>query len=536
MSFQGNEKIKPVGVKVSLTMEQIKEYIKCQEDVIYFMSNYAWVFKPGSGNIKFQPYDYQKKFARMIVDNRFVISKFPRQAGKSTTTALVIVWMLMFSDPDKPVKIMIAAHKSAAASEIMARIKMTVENTPLWMQQGIVTWNAQSIQLENGSRVNAVTTTEDTGRSGSYDMIFLDEFAFVEENIAQEFYSAAYPTISSSSTSKVVIASTPNGMNLFYNMWTQSLNKTKDPENWNGFEPIEIKWDDVPGRGEEYKQITLRALSNNIERWNQEFECTFLGGDNTLIPSWAVAALTFMNPIENLPEKVKIFKRPDPKNRYMICVDTSRGKGVDFSAFTVIDITSTPYEVVATFRNDTITTLYYPNIIFNTARIYNDALALIETNDLGQQVVDILYHSLEYENILACENKGRVGQVLSGSASSMGVNTSVKTKNIGCSTLRSLCENKQLIVNDFEIIKEMSKFVRTGNTYRAEPGTHDDLIMTLVIFAWATSQPYFLDLTDQNIREIMYAKRIQQAEEELVPFGFIHEGNEEDDVIETDFF
>jgi len=526
-SFDGNDRLKPAGVVMHLTAKEVMERIKCQNDPLYFIKNYIKVVRPGYGMVPFIPWPYQEEMAKLILGNRFVIGKLSRQSGKSTIAAAVICWMMLFSEIDR-INILVAAHKSAAAVEIMRKVKIAIENVPSFLQLGIVKWNELGVELENGSRCTAVTTTADTGRSGSYDMIMLDEFAFVRPNIAEAFYTSSYPTIASSPTSKVVVLSTPNGMNLYHSMWDKAEKGESD------YKPISIKWDDVPGRDEEYKTLTIANLGHNGQaQWEQEYECQFAGGSNSLIPSAAIMMQRTSDPIKVLPpDEIKVWYDPVPGNSYMICVDTARGKGIDYSAFTVIDITAPPFEVVATFRKDDCDVMYYPEIIHHAAKIYNEALCLIETNDLGQSIVNTLFYTIEYGNILGVETKGKTGQVLSGNATQLGICTSARTKSVGCQALKALCESSQIKVNDWEIIREMSNFVRTGNSYKAEKGNHDDLIMTLVLFAWATTQDYFSSLTETNIREVMFAKRIEQAEQELLPHGF----SNQDDNYEVEIF
>lgn len=535
MSFDGNEKLKPANVIMSLTVEEVLEKMKCEDDPIYFISNYIKVVAPGKGLVKFTPYPYQVRMARAIVEKRFVIGLLPRQCGKSTIVSAIIAWMLLFSQTDA-INILIAANKSSSAVEIMRKVKIAIENVPSFLQQGIKKWNEFGIELENGNRCTATATSGDTGRSGSYDLIMLDEFAFVKPNIAEEFYTSSYPTISSNPKSKVVVVSTPNGMNLFHNMWTMAQEKK------NEYYPIEIKWNDVPGRDERFKQETISNLGHNgVARWAQEYECEFAGGASSLIPSHAILAQPIMSPIEIIPpDNIKVFKKVNEGDSYMICVDTGRGRGIDFSAFTVINISRMPYEVVATYKNDNVDHMYYPDVIYAAAQIYNQAQVLIETNDLGESVAKILYEMLEYENVLFVETRGRSGQVLGPTGNHVGVTTSAKTKAIGCSALKALCEAGQIHVHDHDIIYEMSNFIRIGTTYKAQKGNHDDLIMTLVMFAWATTQQYFADLTNMDIKSILYDQKVKHAEEQMIPFGFRTDHGEVDyglnDTLFTDDF
>lgn len=525
-TYLGNPNLKKSGVAVEYTKENIEEYVKCARDPIYFARNYIRIVNVDKGLIPFDMYDFQEDMVRTFSQNRFSICKLPRQTGKSTTVTAFILWTILFTDNQN---IAILANKGSLARDLLSKITLAYEYLPKWLQQGIAVWNKGNIELENGSRVVAAATSSSAIRGGSYNLIFLDEFAFVGNNMAEEFFSSVYPTISSGQTSKVVIVSTPNGMNHFYKMWS-------DAEEGNSkYVPIEVHWSQVPNRDEKWKQETIANTSE--EQFRQEFECEFLGSSNTLIHPTKLRQLAFVRP-EQVWNDVRIYEEAKEGHIYVISVDVSRGVGLDYSAFTVFDVTTTPYRVVATFRDKDISPLLYPNVIYAVANRYNEAFVLVEVNDIGQQVADIIHQDLEYENLIATSVRGRAGQQISGGFSSktqFGIRTTTQVKRIGCSNLKDLIESDKLVVQDFDLIAELASFVARGKSYEAEEGSHDDLVMTCVLFGWLVRQNYFRDITNIDIREKMYAEKIKMLEDEQLPFGIIDDGQPEEGVIDSPF-
>lgn len=515
-AYLGNENLKSTNVKIEWTEELLNEYMKCQHDPVYFIKKYVKIVHIDDGLVPFELYDFQERFVQTIHDNRFVISKFPRQSGKSTTVIAYILHAALFNDK---YNVAIMANKLATARELLHRLQLAYEHLPKWLQQGIMSWNKGSLELENGSRISAYATSSSAVRGNAYNLILLDEFAHVPFNIADEFFTSVYPTISSGKTSKVIIVSTPLGMNLFYKMWTDAVNKR------NEYVPVEVFWDEVPGRDEAWKEQTIRNTSE--EKFRQEFECDFVGSVHTLISPRKLKTLSFINPVWTNDEGLKMYEKPVPNKVYILVVDTCRGTGNDYHAFSVIDITEAPYRVVATFRNNILPPVMYPTAIISTARMYNNAFVLVELNDIGAQVSDIIHNDFEYEGLIVSSIKGRKGQVVDGGFSSQNLQRGVKTtepvKRLGCSTLKGLIEQSKLIVEDYETVGEMFTFVASKGSYEAEPGHHDDLVMTLVLFAWLTTQPYFKDLTGGNIAMDMYSKEIKELEDDMF-FGFIDNG------------
>lgn len=519
-NYLGNPNLKASDVRHEWTQQQLEEYAKCARDPIYFIQNYVKIISLDKGLVPFELYDFQEEMVRTVHNNRFVIAKLPRQSGKSTTVTAYILHYVLFN---QSVNVAILANKLSTARELLSRLKLAYEYLPKWLQHGVLEWNKGSIQLENGSKVLASATSSSAVRGGSFNMIFLDEFAYVPQNVAEEFFSSVYPTISSGQETKVFIVSTPHGMNLYYKLWTDATN------NRNSYIPIDVHWSDVPGRDEKWKQETIANTSE--EQFRTEFDCDFVGSIHTLISPSKLKTLAYIDPVFKNGEGFKVYSKPEEKHIYVMCVDVSRGTGNDYSAFTIIDITAAPYKLVASFRNNTMSPMVFPNAIHVAAKQYNNAHVLVEINDMGGQVADILHGEMEYENLLSSTMRGRKGQVLDGGfgsgTSQFGVRTTEVVKRTGCSILKSLIESDRLQIQDFDVIKELFAFISKKNSFEAEVGYNDDLVMTLVLFGWLSTQPYFKDLSSMDIRKDIYQDTITKLEEEMTPFGFIDDGSDD---------
>jgi hypothetical protein len=521
-NYLGNQNLKRSGVTLGWNAEQIQEYVKCANDPVYFIKNYIKIVSIDKGLINFNVWPFQEEMVKTIVDHRFVICKMPRQVGKTTTVAAALLWYVLFTDN---YKIAILANKEKQSREILSRIQLAFEHLPRWLQQGVVQWNKGNIELENGSKILASSTSSTAIRGDSFNLIYLDEFAFVPNNIQEEFFASVYPTISSGQTSKVLITSTPNGMNMFYRLWSDS------EQGRNRYERVSVHWSDVPGRTPKWREETI---SNTSERqFSQEFECEFLGSSNTLIDGKVLQRLTYIAPIHS-SSNVDIYQQPQKNHRYIITVDTSRGVDIDYSAFVVFDITTIPYNIVCKFRANDISPLVYPNVIVQVGNLYNEAYILVETNDIGQQVVDILYHDLEYPHVLTTQTRGKAGQRISTgfggkTQPTLGVKTTKQVKRIGCGNFKSLVENDKLIINDFHILYEMARFIENKASYEAEEGEHDDLVMCCVLFSWLANQPYFKDLSETDARQALVEGTNSLMEDDSMPFGWQDDGEDLDD-------
>ena len=524
-SYLGNPKLKAANVPVEFTEEQLAEYIRCQQDPIHFIENYVQIVHVDKGLIPFDMYPFQKNMIQNFVDNRFVICKLPRQSGKST---VIISFLLHYILYNENVQVGILANKGATARELLERLKLAYENLPKWLQQGITVWNKGNIELENGSKMLAVATSSSAIRGSSFNIIFLDEFAHIPNALAESFFSSVYPTISSGQSTKVFIVSTPLGLNMFYKMWIDA------EEGRSSYVPIDVHWSEVPGRDEKWKQETIKNTSET--QFQQEFGCEFVGSTHTLIAGSKLRTIPFKKPIYT-KKKLDVHEHPKEKHSYCLIADTARGQGLDYSAFTVIDATKLPYKVVAKYRDNEISPMLYPNVIYQSAKHYNDAHVLVEVNDIGAQVADILHQDMEYDNIMMMSWKGRAGQQLGGGFgknTALGLRTTKQVKRIGCSTLKDLIEADKLIVNDYDILYELTTFSQSKTSYEAEEGHNDDLVITLVIFSWLTQQRYFKELTDMDLREKLYGDKMKELEQDLVPFGFIEDGTEEETFQEND--
>ena len=529
--YLGNPNLKAEGVNINFTEDQIKEYMKCSQDPEYFIKKYIKVVSLDDGLVPFNLYDYQKEIVERIHNNRFVIAKLPRQSGKSTTVVSYILHYVLFN---QSMNVAILANKQATAREILSRLKLAYEYLPIWLQQGIVEWNKGSLELENGSRILASSTSASAVRGGSFNMIFLDEFAHVPTGIAEEFFSSVYPTITSGQSTKVLMVSTPNGLNMFYHYWKGATKKVGEPGK-NEYVPIEVHWSQVPMypggpvRDEKWKKETI--ANTNEQQFQSEFECDFIGSTHTLISSHKLKSLSWVSPIVKNTDGLTIYEEPQKDHTYVCTVDTSRGQGKDYSACTMIDITQMPYKLVAKYRNNIISPMVYPTVIKSLCEQFNKAFCLVEINDIGGQVADILHADLEYENVLMCSTKGRKGQVISGGfgggSAQMGVRTTQVVKKLGCSVLKSLIEEDKLIIEDMETVGELITFVAKKSSFEADDGHNDDLVMCLVLFSWLSRQDYFKDLTNVDTRTAIYEEEISRLEEEMTPFGFIIDNEDE---------
>ena len=518
-SYLGNPNLKKKNVPISWSQEEIEEFVKCKESPPYFIRKYVQIVHVDRGLIPFDLYDFQEDMVDKFYDNRFVICKMPRQTGKSTTIIAFLLHYILFNDD---VRVAILANKGSTARELLSRLQLAYEHLPIWLQQGVVTWNKGDIELENGSKILASATSSSAIRGGSFNIIFLDEFAFVPPNIAEEFFRAVYPTISSGESTKVFIVSTPNGMNMFYKMWVNAVEGRSD------YVPIDVHWSQVPGRDENWKDQTIRNTSE--DQFRVEFETEFIGSSNTLISPGKLRTLAFRDPLEER-DGYAVWAHPIAGHQYFLSADVARGAGKDYSAFTVIDATDVPYKVVARYRNNEISPLIYPDIIYKVANHYNEALVLVEANDIGGQVADTLYYDFEYENMLSASTKGRSGQVLSGGFAKgayIGLKTTAQVKRIGCSTLKDLIEQDQIIMLDFELISELTSFAVRGKSYSATQGNNDDLVMCLVLFGWVAKQRYFKEMLDQELRQKIFGEKIKEIEEAMTPFGFVDTGIKDD--------
>jgi hypothetical protein len=552
VNYIGHPKIKATGVEIEFTADQQEEFTNCTLDCEHFIQSWVKVVHVDKGLTSFKAYPYQERIIKSFLDNRYTIAKLPRQCGKTTAVAAILLWAVLFNEH---YTIAILANKESKAKEILQRIKLAYELLPWWLQAGVSEWNKNSITLANGSKIFANATSPDAARGESINLLYLDEFAFVEPNMQESFWMSVIPTISSGQSTKILITSTPHGMELFYKIWAEAEKKQ------NGFNPVDSHWSEMPGRDQKWEQEQRKLMGDRA--FSQEFECEFLGSSNTLIDGAVLRRLVIDTPIHDFPH-LKVYEepikgpKPDPRmlqtyrglnyygnpheparninqenpgdHIYAISVDTARGENNDYSAFTVIDITEVPYRVVAVYRNSQISTLVFPNVVYEAGKYYNDAHVIIETNDLGQQVADILYYDLEYEHVITSKSNGKTGLILEealGDGAKVGVRTTISTKRVGCSSLKTLVEGNKLLVRDFDIIGELSRFALKGKSYCAQDG-NDDTVMCLVIFSYFITQPFATQITDLDIRRNLYSDNIPKIQEDIKPLGTISYNDPED--------
>ena len=524
--YLGNPLLKKANTQQEFTKEQVVEFYKCAGDPVYFAKNYVKIVSLDEGLTQFDPYDFQEKLINNFHNNRFNICKMPRQTGKSTTVVSYLLHYAVFNDS---VNIGILANKAQTARELLGRLQTAYENLPKWMQQGIISWNKGSMELENGSKILAASTSASAVRGMSFNILFLDEFAFVPNHVADSFFASVYPTITSGQKTKVIIVSTPHGMNHFYRMWHDA------ERNRNEYVTTEVHWSEVPGRDSKWKEQTIANTSK--QQFQVEFECEFLGSIDTLIAPSKLKSLVYENPATS-NAGMDVYESPQESHDYVITVDVARGVGEDYSAFVVVDITEFPHKVVAKYRNNDIKPMMFPNIIYQLAKSYNNAFVLCEVNDVGDQVASIIQYDLEYQNLLMCSMRGRAGQVVgqgfSGKKTQLGVKMSKTVKKIGSLNLKTMVEENKVLFKDYEIISELTTFVSKKDSFEAEDGCNDDLAMCLVIYAWLVAQEYFKELTDQDVRKRLYEEQKNQIEQDMAPFGFVSNGLDSESFVDKD--
>lgn len=506
--------LKKAGTKVDLTLEQMEEFDKCANDFEYFLENYVNILSLDMGTVPFIPYEYQRRAMRKIIANRFVLLKWSRQSGKTTTVAAILLWYAIFN---RKYDIYICAQQRGQAIEILDRIKEIYELLPWWFQPGVLSWNRGSVRLGNKTRIVTAATGGSGVRGKSVHILYLDEFAFVENDV--QFYTATYPVVSSGSSSKIIITSTPNGMNLFYKLWTEAVNKE------NAFIAEEAHWSEHPARNAAWEAEQRANLSER--QFAQEYETDFLGSSGTLISPNKLQQLTFEKPVTTIgPQKdFKVYAEPKPGHNYVLTVDVSEGVGKDYSVMSIVDVTSAPYQQVVMARSNIMSPLLLADLVNRTGRAYNEAYVIVESNTYGKQTCDALWNDYEYENLLmsrGAQNDAKLGGARNEKLSA-GVKTTKKTKMIGCSSLKGLIESNQLNIVDYDTVQELSSFSKKGTSYEAEKGKTDDIVMSLVLFAWFAAQPYFQDTFDQNTRDIVRSN-LMQDEEYNTAFGFMDDG------------
>ena len=505
--YLGNPNVKRDGVETEFSKEEIREYMKCMKDPVYFAKKYVKIISLDDGLVPFELYPYQKKMFKHFNKNRFSIVLACRQSGKSISSVVYILWYAVFH-PEKTIAIL--ANKGAVAREMLSRITLALENLPFFLQPGTKALNKGSLEFSNNSKILAAATSGSSIRGLSINLLFLDEFAFIDDDA--RFYTSTYPVVSAGKDTQIIICSTANGIgNVYHKLWEGASQGT------NEFKPFRIDWWDVPGRNEKWKKETVANTSEL--QFEQEFGNTFHGRGNTLISANHLLAQVSVDP-EFFKENVWVYKQPVEGHEYVMTVDVSKGRNQDYSTFTIIDVSTTPFEQVCVFRDNNISPMLLPDIIYKYANTYNECYVVIESNDQGAVVCNGLYYDLEYEQMFVES---------SIKANALGATMTRRVKRIGCSSIKDLIEQKKLKINDANTIVEMSTFVSKGNTYMAMAPNHDDIMMNLVLFAWFTTTDVFQSLTNIDMKDMLYKERLKAIQDDMLPFGYVESGNYEKD-------
>jgi hypothetical protein len=512
--YLGNPLVKRDGVQQTFSQDELQEYIRCMNDASYFANKYIKIINLDEGLVPFSLYPYQQKMFEHFNDNRFSVVLACRQSGKSISSVVYLLWYAIFK-PEQTIAIL--ANKGSTSQEMLGRVTLALENLPFFLQPGCKTLNKKSIEFSNNSRIVAAATSGNSIRGMSVNLLFLDEFAFVEND--GTFYTSTYPVITSGKTTRVIITSTANGLgNTFHKLWEGAVQGTND------FKSFRVDWWDVPGRDDEWKRQTVANTSEL--QFDQEFGNNFHGTGNTLINANALLSLKSKEPLYSM-NSVNVYEVPVKKDKedaeskdhnYIVLVDVAKGRGQDYSTFNIIDVSTNPFRQVCTYRDNNISPLLFPDVIYKYANMYNKALVVIENNDAGQVVCNGLFYDLEYENTYTSNGV---------KADAIGVYMDKRTKKIGCSHIKDLVEQKKIEIVDAETIVEMSTFVSRGQSYEAMTGMHDDLMMNLVMFGWFAATPMFAESIDSGMREYIYSQQMKQIEDEVLPFGFNDDGREE---------
>lgn len=482
------------------------EWIKCSVDAIYFCEKYIKITSIDDGIVPFKMYDFQREMIRLFQNNLLSIACTGRQQGKTTTSGAFILWFAMFHGSKQCA---VLANKADQAQEIMERIQTSYELLPVFMKAGVKIYNKRSTTFANNSKIFSGASSISAIRGKSISLLYWDEAAHTPNDIA--FYESVFPTLSSGKKSRLIMTSTPNGARgLFHKIWIE--------HETNGFARIKVMWYEIPSRDEEWRRMMIAASSE--EQFEQEHCCSFRGSQNTLLSAAALQAMVIHPPIQK-KQNLKIYEEVNPEHNYVISVDVARGVGKDYSAFIVVDVSSKPFKVVATFRDNYIAPMRFPYIIESTAHHYNEAFVLVEINDIGGQVADTLYHELEYENTFMTHIDKRRITLGFGANATIGVRTTTSVKSIGITNIKTLLEEGHFEPRDEDIINEFGTFIPKGKSYEADKDCNDDMVMCCVLFGWMSTQAFFEDLINVSTRDILLSRWRDEMDNDFVPFGFV---------------
>jgi hypothetical protein len=506
--YRGNSNLKNSGIDLEYTQEQIEEILKCKDDPIYFIKKYIKIISLDRGLVDFELYDYQETLINLCHDNKRICAKMPRQVGKTTTVAAYVCHYITFNQYKTAA---ILGNKESIAREILSRIKLMVEQLPKWLQSGITEWNKGNIKFDNGCEIIASATSSSAIRGRAVAMLILDEYAFISKGVYEDFINSVYPTVASSKEAKIIIISTPFGLNHFYKMCMEAKNEQ------NGFKYLEVLWNQIPGRDEEFKKKTIAELGS-VERWRQEFEGSFIGSGDTLLSAEAMNKMPICKPVDiQMLNSFRIYEQPQKDKTYIMFVDVSEGLGKDNSTCQIIDITSLPYVQVACYENNEIRPLAFHEVINKIGIYYNECIVVVETNNY-KEVVNNLNSECEYSNIFYSDD--------------FGIKTTKKTKKLGCGNLKLLIEVDNLIVKDHETINEFGNFsADKKGSYSAKQGYHDDLVMPLVNFAYWINNKEFTNLwlDEENLSKKLNKGQLDDINDNLIPCTLFCDDGLDDD-------
>lgn len=516
--YLGHLKLRKTGTKIEVSDNEMEEFVKCFNDPIYFLKTYCEIVSLDHGVVKFRPHAYQKKMLRLMHENRFSIILAARQMGKSVCIAGYLLWCAIFA---KDQNIAILANKEAQAMDTLERLQMMYEGLPWFLQPGVSLWNSKRIKLGNGSKVFISSTRGSAARGKSITHIALDEFAFVDH--AEKFYGSVYPTISSGKKTKMIVSSTPNGMNMFYRMWQDAIDGKSE------FKPFKATWDVHPDRDEKWKKTQIANMESTspgagARQFRQEFDCVFEGSSDTLLSSECLKMLKHVVPLTQ-DKNSRIYEQPIKEHIYIVTVDVSEGVEKDSSVISVFDATAIPYRHVAVWQNNTTTPIKLAPVVVQIAKRYKEAFVVVENNSIGNTTATSIWYDYDYDNCLRTVDNRQNTEVRAAGDSIIGVKMTEKVKLRGCSVMKDLIESGLLEVKDRNTIEELQSFTKTGRSWKAESGKHDDLVMTLVSFAWFTSQAYFADMVNIDTRGAILEKT---GEEELLGSIWLCDGTDDE--------
>jgi hypothetical protein len=477
---------KKANQKETYSEEQIQDLLQCMDPndgYLYFAKHFAHIQHPVKGKLLFDPYEYQLRLLHSYHNYRFNINMMPRQTGKTTCAAIYLCWYAMFH-PDQT--ILIAAHKYTGAQEIMARVRYVYETCPDYIRAGVTSYNKGSIEFENGSRIVSQTTTGNTGRGMSISLLYCDEFAFVQPNIAEEFWTSISPTLATGG--RAVITSTPNSdEDTFATIWKQAENKFDEYGNEqdvgiNGFHAFRADWWEHPDRDEEWKSEEIGRIGE--EKFRREYGCEFLVYDETLINSIKLAVMEGNSPVLNMGQ-TRWYKKPNAKYSYVVALDPSMGTGGDNAAIQVIEIPT--YEQVGEWQHNTTSIPGQIRVLKDVCKYISDECKSggsniywsVENNGLGEAAL-LVINDFGEENIpgLFTSEPMRKGHVRKFRK---GFNTTHSSKITACSRLKTMIENDQLNIKSKPFISELKTFIATGSSFQAKSGQSDDLISSMLL-------------------------------------------------------